>query len=221
MPLYEKNNYPIEEYDQHKNPLKVTIHNTHIETDEAFYDLTEKFNQIKLINCTSPARLMSHVDIEIMDSQLNVFDIEPKDLDIPAKQRNEVIITNSKIREFKSREDTIAWVADNSEFHIAKIHGTITFAAGSRADGVEVFRTGIAYVKDGVRIDTLDVYGTVYLDNCSIGKCIVYPGGRLIKRSNATIDIMRASYIQGRNPYTEHHQIRQNKELIGEDYICG
>ena len=175
----------------------------------------------KLINCVSNQCLDAAIDFEIMDCRFDGYQVSPKDLDIPAKQRTEVIITNSKIHEFKSREDTIAWVADNSEFHIAKIHGTITFAAGSRADGVEVFRTGIAYVRDGVRIDTLDVYGTVYLDNCSIGRCIVYPGGRLIKRSNATIDIMRASYIQGRNPYTEHHQIRQNKELIGEDYICG
>lgn len=205
-----------------KETNPIIIHDAEI-TYAGFIELlaNDDYTSGKLINCVSNQCLDAAIDFEIMDCRFDGYQVSPKDLDIPAKQRTEVIITNSKIREFKSREDTIAWVADNSEFHTAKIHGTITFAAGSRADGVEVFRTGIAYVRDGVRIDTLDVYGTVYLDNCSIGKCIVYPGGRLIKRSNATIDMMRASYIQGRNPYTEHHQIRQNKELIGEDYICG
>ena len=221
MPLYEKNNYPIEEYDQNKNPLKVTIHNTHIETDEAFYDLTEKFNQIKLINCTSPARLMSHVDVEIMDSQLNVFDIEPKDLDIPAKVRNECIITNTKLKNFITREDTISWVGDNSELENVMCHGYITFGPGSRTKNAVIDETGEAYIKDSAVIEMLHVRGTVTLDNCDVKTCRIYPGGRVKKLHNCKVKFIRAE--AGRNFWSEVHTVRRktDNQPIRQDYIVG
>lgn len=221
MSLYEKNNDPVLEYDGRRNPLKVTIHDTEILTDDAWYDLTENFRKIKIMNCTSKLRLQAHAEVEIMDSQLSVFDIEPVNLDIPAKVRNECIITNSKIGKFISREDTISWAGDNSEFDGIMCHGYMTLAAGSRSNDVVVSEDGEAYIKDGAVVEMLHVHGTVTLDNCDVKTCRIYPGGRVKKLHNCKVEFIRAE--AGRNFWSEVHTVRRktDNQPIRQDYIVG
>lgn len=221
MPLYEKNNYPIEEYDQNKNPLKVTIRNAEIRTAEAFMDLVEGFKNIRIMNCTSNKRLSAFVDVEIMDSQLAVFCIEAKDLNIPAKIRNECHVTNSRIKNFISCEDTLSWVGDNTDIESVMCRGYITFGPGSRTNTVVVQQTGEAYITDGAIIDILHVYGTVTLDNCAVKKCRIYPGGRVNKCANCEVELIRGE--AGRNFWTERHTIRRktDNQPIRQDYIVG
>ena len=221
MPLYEKNNYPIEEYDQNKKPLKVTIHDTEIRSVDAFMDLVEGFENIRIMNCTSDKRLSAFVDVEIMDSQLAVFCIEAKDLNIPAKIRNECHVTNSRIKNFISCEDTLSWVEDNTDIESVMCHGYITFGPGSRTENAVVDETGEAYIRDGAVIEMLHVRGTVTLDNCDVKSCKIYPGGRVRKLHNCKVEFIRAE--AGRNFWSEVHTVRRktDNQPIRQDYIVG
>lgn len=175
----------------------------------------------KLINCTSQDFLGANLDFEIMDSQLRSYAVENQDLETPAKKRTEVIVTNSKIDDFKTYADTIGWAGDNTDFERVYVQGHMTFAAGSRATDVVIGEYGTAMVKDGAHIKRLEVRGTVCLDNCFVNYLIIYPGGRVTKYGNAAVSSISGSGLPSRNLYTEHHIIRRNNSTIGTDYICG